>query len=164
MGWLRKGGHWCGRILRPMCPIGWPSQPLSSANQINGSQSSEKQKPCPLCYLLDTLFYLQILWGQQRLAPSSGAGHISEISRNHTEIWQLLGWCLTNQCTFSWLRKKKCKRAVSLNVSSIFMFQDYKDKPCKRWIYFISSRIDGHTSKFRIQLLLPVCTLVLDLI
>lgn len=51
--------------------------------------------------------YLQILWGQQRLAPSSGAGHISEISRNHTEIWQLLGWCLTNQCTFSSLRKKK---------------------------------------------------------
>lgn len=50
--------------------------------------------------------YLQILWGQQRLAPSLGAGHISEISHNRTEIWQLLGWCSTNQCTFSSLRKK----------------------------------------------------------
>lgn len=50
--------------------------------------------------------YLQILWGQQRLAPSSGAGHISEISHNRTEIWQLLGWCSTNQCTFSSLKKK----------------------------------------------------------
>lgn len=108
--------------------------------------------------------YLQILWGQQRLAPSSGAGHISEISHNHTEIWQLLGWCLTNQCTFSSLRKnKECKR-VFLNVSSILMFQDYKDKPSKHWLYFITSRIDRHTSKFWIQLLLPVCILVLDLI
>lgn len=60
-------------------------------------------------------------------------------------------------------KKKECER-VFLNVSLILMFQDYKDKPSKHWLYFITSRIDRHTSKFWIQLLLPVCILVLDLI